>query len=56
MSRIGKKPITIPAGVEVKIEDGNKVTVEESPDGNCMDTSNAKTFNYEISGFDLNLK
>ena len=28
MSRIGKKPITIPAGVEVKIEAGNHVTVK----------------------------
>ncbi len=28
MSRIGKQPITIPAGVEVKIEDGNLVTVK----------------------------
>lgn len=28
MSRIGKKPITVPAGVEVKIEDGNLVTVK----------------------------
>lgn len=28
MSRIGKKPITVPAGVEVKIEDGNFVTVK----------------------------
>lgn len=28
MSRIGKKPITVPAGVDVKIEDGNKVTVK----------------------------
>lgn len=27
MSRIGKKPVTIPAGVEIKI-DGNKVTVK----------------------------
>ena len=27
MSRIGKKPITVPAGVEVKIEAGNHVTV-----------------------------
>ena len=27
MSRIGKKPITIPAGVEVKF-DGNTVTVK----------------------------
>ena len=28
MSRIGKKPITIPAGVEVKVEEGNLVTVK----------------------------
>lgn len=28
MSRIGKKPITVPAGVEVKIEDDNLVTVK----------------------------
>ena len=28
MSRIGKKPITVPAGVEVKIEAGNLVTVK----------------------------
>ena len=28
MSRIGKKPITVPAGVEVKIEEGNLVTVK----------------------------
>ena len=27
MSRIGKKPITVPAGVEVKV-DGHKVTVK----------------------------
>ena len=28
MSRIGLKPITVPAGVEIKIEDGNLVTVK----------------------------
>ena len=28
MSRIGKKPITVPAGIEVKIEAGNHVTVK----------------------------
>ena len=28
MSRIGKMPITIPAGVEVKISEGNEVTVK----------------------------
>ncbi len=28
MSRIGKQPITVPAGVEVKVENGNVVTVK----------------------------
>ena len=28
MSRIGRKPIVIPAGVEVKVEEGNVVTVK----------------------------
>ena len=28
MSRIGKQPITIPAGVEVTIAEGNLVTVK----------------------------
>lgn len=28
MSRIGKKPVTIPAGVEVKVDDNNMVTVK----------------------------
>jgi len=28
MSRIGKMPITVPAGVDVKIEDGNLITVK----------------------------
>lgn len=28
MSRIGKQPITVPAGIEVKVENGNVVTVK----------------------------
>ena len=28
MSRIGKMPITVPAGVDVKITDGNTITVK----------------------------
>ena len=28
MSRVGRAPITVPAGVEVKIEEGNNVTVK----------------------------
>ena len=42
MSRIGKKPIVIPAGVEVKV-DGHKVTVK-GPKGTLENT-----FNPEIS-------
>ena len=30
MSRIGRMPITIPAGVEVKVGEGNVVTVKGS--------------------------
>ena len=39
MSRIGKKPITVPAGVEVKIN-GNEVTVK-GPKGELKNTFNA---------------
>ena len=28
MSRIGKLPVVIPAGVDVKLEDGNVITVK----------------------------
>lgn len=42
MSRIGKKPIAIPAGVEVKV-DGSKVTVK-GPKGTLE-----STFNHEIN-------
>ena len=42
MSRIGKKPIAIPAGVEVKV-DGSKVTVK-GPRGTLE-----STFNHEIN-------
>lgn len=37
MSRIGRAPITIPAGVTVKVEDGNKVTVK-GPKGELVRT------------------
>ena len=42
MSRIGRMPITVPAGVEVKI-DGTKVTVK-GPKGTLE-----STFNHEIN-------
>ena len=37
MSRIGKMPITIPKGVDIKIEDGNTVTVK-GPKGAMTNT------------------
>ena len=41
MSRIGKMPITVPAGVEVTIADGNLVTVKgpkgTQAGGRCSD-------------------
>ena len=37
MSRIGKQPITVPAGVDVKIEEGNVVTVK-GPKGTLTKT------------------
>ena len=40
MSRIGKKPITIPAGVDVKLN-GNEVTVK-GPKGELKNTFNAE--------------
>ena len=40
MSRIGKKPITIPAGVDVKV-DGSKVTVK-GPKGTLENTFNSE--------------
>ncbi len=40
MSRIGRMPITVPAGVDVTIADGNVVTVK-GPKGTLTDTFNA---------------
>ncbi len=33
MSRIGRLPVAIPAGVEVTVADGNVVTVKKGPKG-----------------------
>lgn len=41
MSRIGRKPVVIPAGVEVKIADGNVVTVK-GPNGTLTETFNTR--------------
>ena len=40
MSRIGRAPITIPAGVEIKVEDNNVVTVK-GPKGTLTQQFNA---------------
>ena len=50
MSRIGKKPITIPAGVDVKIN-GSEVTVK-GPKGELKNTFNAD-INIAIEGTEI---
>ena len=50
MSRIGKKPITIPAGVEVKI-DGSQVTVK-GPKGELTNSFNA-SMNIAVEGNEI---
>ena len=50
MSRIGKKPITIPAGVDVKIN-GSEVTVK-GPKGELKNTFNAD-INIAIEGSEI---
>ena len=46
MSRIGKKPITIPAGVDVKLN-GSEVTVK-GPKGELKNTFNFIKKNYRV--------
>ena len=43
MSRIGKQPVTVPAGVEVKIDENNLVTVK-GPKGTLT-----KQFNKDVT-------
>ena len=51
MSRIGKLPVAIPAGVEVKVEDGNVITVK-GPKGTLtrklVDEMNVKVEGSEV--------
>lgn len=47
MSRIGKKPVTIPAGVEVKVSDSNLVTVK-GPKGELQEQI-SKKIKFDIS-------
>ena len=41
MSRIGKKPVSLPAGVEVKVSDNNVVTVK-GPKGELQEQISKK--------------
>lgn len=52
MSRIGKKPIIIPAGVEVKL-DGNNITVK-GPKGQ-LDYSFNSDISVEVAGSEINV-
>lgn len=51
MSRIGKKPIAIPAGVEVKIDDNNTVTVKGAK-GTLTQTFN-KDIDIKVEGGEI---
>ena len=54
MSRIGKKPVVIPAGVTVEIAEGNVVTVK-GPKGTLTNTFNAD-MNINVEGNVLTVK
>jgi large subunit ribosomal protein L6 len=54
MSRIGVRPITIPAGVEVKVEDGNLVKVKGPKGELCSKIGSNMT--VEIEGDTLRVK
>ena len=51
MSRIGRAPITVPAGVEIKIADNNVVTVK-GPKGE-LTKALAPAMNIELNGTEL---
>ena len=54
MSRIGKMPITIPAGVEVKLTEGNFMTVK-GPKGTLERQLTAERISVEIDGAVINV-
>jgi len=53
MSRIGRAPITIPAGVEVKVKEGNVVTVK-GPKGQLESPINSE-MTVEVEGATINV-
>ena len=54
MSRIGRAPITIPAGVEVKVGEGNEITVK-GPKGELIQTVSPE-MTVEVDGAVLHVK
>ena len=54
MSRIGRAPITVPAGVDVKITDGNHITVK-GPKG-TLERQLDSAMNLELEGNVLHIK
>ena len=53
MSRIGRKPITVPAGVEVKVDDANVVTVK-GPKGTLTQAIHPN-MTIEVSATEINV-
>ena len=53
MSRIGRKPITVPAGVEVKVDDANVVTVK-GPKGTLTQAIHPN-MTIEVSANEINV-
>ena len=53
MSRIGRKPITVPAGVEVKVDDANVVTVK-GPKGTLTQAIHPN-MTIEVNGTEINV-
>ena len=51
MSRIGRKPIAVPAGVDVKVADGNVITVK-GPLGTLTQTFNER-MTIEVKGAEI---
>ena len=53
MSRIGRKPITVPAGVEVKVDGANVVTVK-GPKGTLTQAIHPN-MTIEVNGAEINV-
>ncbi len=53
MSRIGRKPITVPAGVEIKVDDANVVTVK-GPKGTLTQAIHPN-MTIEVTGTEINV-